>query len=77
MRASVASCSAAEAPAVTMMREAGTGMPKRVPYQSAMAWRSAGRPVAWVYCVRPAAMQRSAAATTAGAAVKSGSPMLR
>ena len=35
------------------------------------------RPVAEVYCVRPIARQASAAACTAGGAVKSGSPMFR
>jgi hypothetical protein len=50
--------------------------PKRVAYQPLMAWRSAGRPVAAVYWLRPSRMARSAAACTKGGAVKSGSPML-
>ena len=72
-----ASCSAADAPAVTTMRRAGTSSPKRSPYQREIASRSSGSPTAAVYCVSPAAMQRCAASTTAGTAVKSGSPMLR
>jgi hypothetical protein len=46
-------------------------------YQPLMRSRSAGRPVASVYCVRPARMARSAASCTSGGAVKSGSPMFR
>ena len=51
--------------------------PKRVPYQRAMRSRSSGRPVACVYWVRPLRMQASAACTTPGVALKSGSPMFR
>ena len=42
-----------------------------------MRSRSAGSPVAAVYCVRPLRRQASAAPRTAGAAPKSGSPMFR
>ena len=59
------------------MREGSMFRPKRDAYQPLMASRSAGRPVACVYWLRPARMARSAAAMTAGGAVKSGSPMLR
>jgi len=72
-----ASCNAAEAPAVTTMRRAGTLTPKRSWYQPLMRSRSASRPSAGVYCVLPAWMARTAASCTSGGAVKSGSPMLR
>ena len=51
--------------------------PKRSPYQRLMRSRSGIRPVASVYCVRPARSARSAASCTSGGAVKSGSPMFR
>ena len=59
------------------MRDGAMSRPKRVPYQRAMRSRSSGRPVAWVYWVRPLRRQASAACTTRGAALKSGSPMFR
>ena len=59
------------------MRCASMSRPKRVPYQCAMRWRSAGSPVAGVYWVRPARRQASAARTTGSGALKSGSPMFR
>jgi hypothetical protein len=47
--ASVTSCSAAEAPAVTTMRDGSTSTRQREAYQAlSMARRSAGRPVAGV-----------------------------
>ena len=72
-----ASCNAADAPAVTTMRRAGTDTPKRLWYQALMRSRSGSMPNAGVYCVSPSRMARSAAACTRGAAVKSGSPMFR
>jgi len=54
---------------VTTMRWAGTWMPKRLRYQSLMAWRSGSRPRALVYCVRPLAMLSCAAAWTWAGAV--------
>jgi hypothetical protein len=77
MSARQASCSAAEAPAVTTMRRAGTSRPKRWRYQPLMASRSGSRPTACVYWVAPPRMARSAASCTSGGAVKSGSPMFR
>lgn len=62
---------------MTTMRLAGTSRPKRCWYQWLMRSRSWGRPVACVYWVTPSRSAFSAACTTNGAAVKSGSPMLR
>ena len=72
-----ASCSAADAPAVMTMRPGATCALKRLAYQSLMRSRSAGRPVAAVYWVLPAAIARWAASCTSGGAVKSGSPMFK
>ncbi len=60
-----------------MMRAAGICSPKRCAYQLLIASRSAGRPSASVYWLRPARIARSAASCTSGGAVKSGSPMFR
>ena len=60
-----------------MMRPGATCAPKRLAYQSLIFSRSAGKPVAWVYCVWPCEMARAAASCTRGGALKSGSPMFR
>ena len=60
-----------------MMRLDATCALKRVAYQWLMRSRSAGSPVAWVYCVAPSPIAREAACWTKGGAVKSGSPMFR
>ena len=66
-----ASCSAADAPAVTTMRRAGTFTPKRLAYQCADALAPGVEPVAWVYWVVPSRMARSRPSCTSGGAVKS------